>query len=186
MEKSNNITSSGHRGRRGKTHPGFSYVEILMAAVIMSILLVSALRLSGNLGRSQQFLTGRESAGMLILNLLAEIEKQNYRDPAAIDDTLGRETGESASARLNYDDIDDYDGWTANPPEDQSGQSYSQYSHLSRSVSVRYVAAYDFMQTVGTNEGFKEVTITISRAGGDEPVEERKFILADYKGQSLK
>ncbi|MCP4709812.1 MAG: hypothetical protein GY869_14410 [Planctomycetes bacterium] len=152
-----------------------------MTSVIMSVLLVSALKLFGNLGRSQQSLIGRESAGMLIVNLLAEIEQQNYQDPNAIDDTLGRETAEIATARANYNDIDDYHGWTANPPEDQSGQPYTRYSHLTRSVSVRYVAANDFTQTVGIDQGFKEVTITIHRTAGNEPLEERKFILVDFK-----
>ena len=152
-----------------------------MTSVIMSILLVSALKLFGNLGRSQQSLMGHESAGMLIINLLAEIEQQNYQDPAAVNDTLGREMGESAVARSNYDDIDDYHGWTANPPEDQSAQPYTQYSHLTRSVLVRYVAANDFTQTVGTDQGFKEVTITIIRNAANETLEKRKFILANHK-----
>ena len=152
-----------------------------MTAVIMSVLLVSALKLSGNLGWSQGAATGEDSAGTLILNLLGEIEKQDYRDPAAADETLGRETGELATARANYDDIDDYHNWSATPPEDQAGTPYDQYSHLKRSVSVRYVLANDFSQTAAGDEGFKEVTITISRSPGDEPVEERKFVLANYR-----
>ena len=162
---------------------GFSYVEVLLASVIISVLLVSSLKLFGNLGRSQQSATAKEPAGALIISLLTEIEKQAYRDPTATDDTLGLEAGESDTERSNYNDVDDYNGWAANPPEDQSGQPYTQYSHLNRSVAVRYVMSNDFIQAAATDEGFKEVTITISRSPNNEPVEERKFIMANYQAQ---
>ena len=183
MVELSNLTNRTKLVYRSHLRPGFSYVEVLLASVIISILLVSGLRLFGNLGRSQQSTTGKEYAGTLITSLLSEIEKQNYRDPEATDDTLGRETEESDTSRSNYDDVDDYDGWTANPPEDQLEQPYSQFSHLTRSVTVRYVMSDDFTQSAATDEGFKEVTITVSRSPGGEMVQERIFVLANYKAQ---
>jgi len=161
---------------------GFSYVEVLLASVIMSVLLVSGLKLFTNLGWSQQATASREEAGFLVINMFEEIKRQAYKDPTATDDTLGREVGESATSRENYNDIDDYQNWSATPPEDQAGQPYDQYSHLTRSVSIRYVRATDFSQPAA-NEGFKEVTITISRNPSNETVEERKFVLANYESQ---
>jgi len=177
---SNNIINRPYRRPQSG---GFSYIEVLLASVIMSVLLVSGLKLFANLGRSQQATVSREEAGFLVINMFEEIKRQAYKDPTATDDTLGREAGEIATSRTNYNDIDDYQNWSATPPEDQAGQPYDQYSHLARSVSIQYVMANDFSQPAATDEGLKEITITISRSPSNETVEERKFVLANYERQ---
>ena len=158
-------------------------MEVLLASVIIAVVLVSALRLFANLGRSRQATVGREEAGFLVINMFEEIKRQVYKDPAATDDTLGREAGEGDTPRTNYNDIDDYQNWSATPPEDQAGQPYDRYSHLTRSVSIQYVMANDFTQSAATDEGYKEITITIRRSSGNETLEERKFVLANYQKQ---
>lgn len=162
---------------------GFSYVEVVLASVIMSGLLVAALGLFANLGLSQRAVMGKEGAGYLVISMCEEIRTQTYKDAAATDDTLGREAGELDTSRADFDDIDDYVGWSASPPQDKAGQPYDQYANLSRTVAVRYVMADDFSQSAAGDEGFKEVTITISHNTTSQTVEERSFVLADYEQQ---
>ncbi len=61
------------------------------------------------------------------------------------------------------------------PPIDRTGDSRNRYDGLTRSVAVEYVESNDFDQTTNSDEGFKKVTIQISR--GNKVVLERSYIL---------
>ena len=150
-----------------------------MATLIMSVLLVAGLQMFANLGASQGAMVNREEAAFLVVNLAEEINKRNYDDPEA-SGAIGTDVGEALDTRSDFDDIDDYDGWSANPPQDRQGNTYDQYPNLARSVSVQHVQANDFTQTAAGDEGFKQVTITITGTNG-AMLEERKFVLADVE-----
>jgi MSHA pilin protein MshD len=155
---------------------GFSYVEVLLCSVIISIILVSGLRLFGNLGRSQQVLLDQSSADFLALQMVEEIKQQFYEDPDG-SIVFGREPEESAVDRSDFDDVDDYHDFSDYPPKRRNGAVLSQYDDFTRAVSVRYVTADDFTQTAVIDEGFKEVTITISRSG--QILAQQIYVLAD-------
>jgi len=162
---------------RQSIHRGFSYVEVLLTSVIISILLVSAVRLFGNIGRSRASAFGRDIAAHLAIEMIEEIRQQSYQDPQS-PGAFGREAGETALMRSTFDDIDDYDGWSSSPPIDRTGQPYSNYDYLTRSVAVRYVQADDFTQeTEDEDEGFKEVTITVSHA--ENILAQQIYVIAD-------
>ena len=156
--------------------PGFSYVEVLLCSVIISIILVSGLRLFGNLGRSQQVFLDQSSADFLALQMIEEIKQQFYKDPDG-SLVLGREPGESIVDRVDLDDVDDYHGFSECPPKRRNGAVLPQYDVFTRTVSVRYVTADDFTQTAVSDEGFKEVTITVSRSG--HVLTQQIYVLAD-------
>ena len=122
-----------------------------MATLIMSVLLVAGLQMFANLGASQGAMVNREEAAFLVVNLAEEINKRNYDDPEA-SGAIGTDVGEALDTRSDFDDIDDYDGWSANPPQDRQGNTYDQYSNLTRSVSVQHVQANDFTQTAAGDE----------------------------------
>jgi len=155
---------------------GLSYAEVMLATVIMSVLLVAAVRLFGNLGRSALHTTDAAAAGRLAVEMIDEIRRQAYADPETADE-FGAGADETGSGRADFDDIDDYNNWSACPPEDRSGQPQSRYSSLTRSVTVRLVQADDFTQPSGTSDqGFKAVTITISSP--DRIIERQRYVLA--------
>ncbi len=160
---------------------GYSYVEVVLSAVIISVLLVSALRLSTNLGRSQQAGTIKQLCGRLVIDMLEEIKQQDYKDPAGAPDTLARETGELTDDRTNYNDVDDYHGWSASPPEDRLDNPLPHFSGVTRSVTIRFVSSADFAATSASDEGYKEVTVTVTKNSDGVLLDERKFILADYE-----
>ena len=155
---------------------GLSYVEVMLATVIMSVLLVAAVRLFANLGRSALHTSDAAAAATLAVEMIEEIRRLPYKDPYAAAQ-FGPGDGETGAGRTGFDDIDDYDNWSACPPEDRSGQSFSQYPRLTRAVNVRYVEADDFTQASGTSdEGFKEIIVTISTS--DRVVAQQSYILA--------
>jgi hypothetical protein len=144
--------------------------------VIICVLLVSAMVLFGNLGRSRQDTVDQDSAGYLILEMIEEIKQQNYQDPD-VSGNFGMEVSETGSGRSLFDDVDDYHSWSACPPQDRQGNPLSSYLQLTRSVSIRYVAANDFTQTAAGDEGFKEVTITIDR--DSMVLLQRKYVISN-------
>ena len=148
---------------RSVTRAGFSYVEVLLAALIMSVLLVASVRLFGNLGRSRQAVNDGDTAAYLALEMIQAIKQLPYHDCDEGNDEFGPGTDEMTGSRAVFDDADDYHNWSANPPQDHNGNPYNNYRDLTRSVIVRYVAPNDFTITSSDNQGFEEFTITVSR-----------------------
>jgi type II secretory pathway pseudopilin PulG len=155
---------------------GFSYVEVLLSAVIISILLVSALKLFGNLGSSAQRVVDNDVAESLALEMIEEIKKTSYRDPIVANE-FGLGGDETGASRIKFDDVDDYNNWTACPPVCNDGTSAGAYPNFTRSVRVNFVAANNFSQQIGTDQGFKKVVITIS--ANNRILVEQKYIIAD-------
>jgi len=108
--------------------------------------------------------------------MVEEIKQQFYKDPDG-SLVLGRELDESGADRSDFDDVDDYRNFSDCPPEQRNGDALSQYNDFTRAVSVRYVTADDFTQTAVIDEGFKEVTITVSRSG--QILAQQIYVIAD-------
>ncbi len=164
---------------------GIAYTEVLLSSIILAVLVVSAMKLFANLGRSRQSVVQNDAANYLALQMIEEIKQQNYNDRNE-PTNFGVESGEDTGpGRCLFDDVDDYQGWSASPPQDQNGNELDPYSDYTRTVEVNYVAADDFTQKKGSDEGFKEVKITISREnaqGADEIQEQQIYVIADAPG----
>ena len=161
MEKSNKANLIDKMTLRSSFRPGLSYVEVLLASVILSVLIASAVQLFGNLARSQSTVTDQDGAEFLALEMTREITQRYYADPD-INRIIGVEPDEIGPDRQLWDDLDDYHSWNSCPPVDRWNTPYQDLAHLTRSVDVQYVAANDFTNIVVDDQGFKSVTITVS------------------------
>ena len=74
---------------------------------------------------------------------------------------LGAESGET---RANYDDVDDYNGWTASPPELSDGTALS-LGGYTRSAKIIHVVFDDPTTESGSYTGMKRITVTVSKNG---------------------
>jgi len=180
LSRLNNAPKFGNLYLRGSSCRGFSYVEVLLSTVILSILMVSALRLFGNLGMSRYHTFRQDFAETLALEMIKEIKELPYQDPVN-DAEFGHGVDEQGSDRSNYDDIDDYHNWSACPPQERDGTSLDQFANVTRSVAVRYVCADDFTQPAAGDEGFKEITITISQ--DNRILAQHKYVIAKVPDQ---
>lgn len=144
---------------------GFSLVEVVMSTLILALVMVPALHALGAFIRGQQRNADRSRGILLARELMAEVLEQRYEEP---DDepVFGREAGEAADARGAYDDVDDYDGWTASPPQKRDGTTIGELAAWERSVSVDLVDLNDLNATVVSDQGVKRVTVTV-KVGGD-------------------
>jgi hypothetical protein len=96
------------------------------------------------------------------MDLLAEIQNQTYADPNQTPG-LGKESGETT--RSQFDDVDDYDGWTESPPKNRAGTDLAGFTGWSRSVTVVRAQRASPMQNAGSDEGLKRITISVSKSG---------------------
>jgi len=99
----------------------FSLLEVVVSTFIVGILLVVAMQTAGSVASGQLRSAEQGRARLLAAELMGEVFQQGYREP--LDAALfGPEPGESASGtRTDFDDVDDYHGWTASPPVDKQG-----------------------------------------------------------------
>ena len=86
---------------------------------------------------------------------------QSYSDPDG-SPVFGHESGESTSVRSAFDDVDDYDGWNASPPQYRDGTVIPDRTNWRQRVTVTYVVADEpRRQTSATDQGVKRIHVTI-------------------------
>lgn len=118
--------------RRG----GFTLMETVMSTFLVSIVLVGSLKMVGGSLQARNIQAQHRGGASLARDLMAEIVHARYEEP---DDppVFGRESSESGGDRADWDDIDDYDGWSSSPPESKDGTELTGYTGWTREVEVR-------------------------------------------------
>jgi len=147
-----------------KRRNAFTMIEVVMATLLVGLLLVAAMNTLGAATRGQLTNGERGRASLLAGDLMAEILTQAYRDPEG-GVGIGPDTGEGTTTRADFDDVDDYDGWTRSPPEDANGAALVSGSGLTRSVTVDCVSATNLTQVVSFNAGAKRIIVTVQGGG---------------------
>jgi hypothetical protein len=168
------------RTKRTKMRAGISLVEIVIATMLVSMILVGAMNCVGATIRGRLQTADSIQAKRLVDQLMAEILALDYRE--SVDPPVfGRESTEDSFARTDWDDVDDYHLWTASPPENRSGTALANSTDWQRDVLVEWVDPADPANTVGTDQGVKRITVTVRRNG---EVHAQDFALRseDYPG----
>ena len=143
---------------------GFSMAETLVSILIVGGLVVAAMNTAGAAMMGHKKIGDRGRGTLLAQDLLGEILSQAYEEPVDTP-TFGRESSESDGNRADYDDVDDYDGWIASPPELKDGTILSDLADWKRSASVAWVSSTDLSSVSGGETGVKRITVTVSRHG---------------------
>jgi type II secretory pathway pseudopilin PulG len=137
----------------------FTLVEATMSTLIVSILLVCAVQVAGANGLAQYKSAERSTARFLADGLLNDISALPYEDPN-LTPLFGRESGETAASKANYDDIDDFDGWSESPPQYRDGSQIPNLTGWRRTVKIERLGPNDLsVQSIET--GAKRITVTI-------------------------
>ena len=139
-------------------------VEVAVSSLLVGLVLVGAMNCLGAVIRGHMS-TGNSGRGeQLAQELMIEILSQSYEEPA---DTplFGRESSESGGSRSDWDDVDDYDGWSASPPEYRDENLIFNASGWQRDVTVELIDPADPATVSGTDQGLKRITITIQYNG---------------------
>jgi type II secretory pathway pseudopilin PulG len=140
----------------------FSLAEAVIAIAIVGVMLVAALHTAGAARLGEQK-TGDRGKGMLLAQqLMSEILQQSYEEPVD-PPVFGPEVGEATGSRTSFDDVDDYDGWSASPPEQKDGTVIPGLDGWTRSVRVERVDPADLSQVVASDTRIKRITVRVAR-----------------------
>jgi len=137
-----------------------SLIEVVASTMIVGLMAVAALNSLGAATRSSESIGNRAVALGLADELMAEIMQAPYEDPTQTV-TFGRETGEAASPRSVFDDVDDYHGWNQNPPQYRDGTVMPDRANWRHRVQVHFVAPGNPTQIVVSDQGAKRIQVFI-------------------------
>ena len=148
-------------------------VEAVMSVLLVGILMVAAMNTLGAAAAAQFKNAERSKAVLLAEDLMSEILAQNYEEP---DDAVqfGRES-ESGGDRVEWDDVDDYDGSSNSAPQYADGNDIPDLDSWEREVEVKWVNPADLASVSGSETGIKRIVVTLLH--NDVPV----FALTGFK-----
>lgn len=143
---------------------GFSLIEALVSAVIVSLMLVVSLNLLGGAAKSRAGDNGRRTALLLAQQLMSEIQQQPYKDDGLLSAVLfGPELGESTATRADFDDVDDYHNHVEKPVALKDGTPVSGFSGWKRRVKVTWVTPESLAEAL-LDTGLVRVEVTVADA----------------------
>jgi len=143
---------------------GFTLIEAVISILLVSVMLVAALNTVGASRLSQMKTTDQSRGQLLAEDLMAEILDQPYEDPINPSQfgQLGREN-ESGGIRTDWNDVDDYDGWSGSPPQDKTGNVIPGFNGWSRQVSVQWANSSNLIQTSSFPTGIKRIEVQVKQ-----------------------
>jgi hypothetical protein len=139
---------------------GLSLVEVVASTMIVGMMSVAALNSLGAATRSAHSIGNRAVAMGLADDLMSEILQQPYEEPTQTV-AFGRESGEAATPRAGFDDVDDYNGWSQSPPQYRSGATIPDRTNWRHRVQVSRVSPTSPTTNSVTDQGVKRITVTI-------------------------
>ena len=135
-------------------------MEATISTIIVAVMLVAALNTVGASKATQHRATLVSQGQLLAEALMTEILEQDYQDPDGTP-VFGLETGESATGRTAYDDVDDYHGWTSSPPVARDGTTLANAANWKRTVTVERIDPLDPDTVAAAETGAKRITVTV-------------------------
>jgi MSHA pilin protein MshD len=142
---------------------GFTMIEAATAVAIVGILLAASAGALSAIARIQRIQLERRGAYALAEQLMGEIVQQYFSDQNN-PPVFGPEAGET---RPIFDDVDDYNGYSASPPVQKNGAAMPGYAGWTESVAVAYVDPNNPANTLSSST-LKRITVTISSASGKQ------------------
>jgi Tfp pilus assembly protein PilV len=143
----------------------FTLIEAIGSVLIVAVMFVAVMATVGAARMSQYKMSGRSRGTVLVQDLMAEILQAAYEDPDTPGAFLGADVSETTSTRADFDDVDDYDGWYASPPQQQDGTVMPDLSGWSRQVGVVWINTSDTGTGVGAETGAKRISVTVKHNG---------------------
>lgn len=151
------------RGGRYRVR-SLTLVESVVSVAIVGLMLVAALNAVGASKATQRRMADRTRGMFLAQDLMAEILQKAYEEPGGAI-SLGPDAGETTGDRTEFDDVDDYHGWSSEPPMSADGTKLPDLTGWKREVNVVWVDRTDFAQTKVSESGVKLITVRVSYRG---------------------
>jgi len=153
------------RGRDNQARAGMTLIECAISIAVVAIMLVAALSAMGSFARARQSQFDRCVGSGLARALVTEILQARYLEPDQ-NVYFGREPGESANNRSDWDDVDDYNGMNECPPKSKAGAAIVGADGWRRAVSVAYVQPDNPNVVAAEDTGLVRITVTVTSPKG--------------------
>lgn len=149
---------------------GFTLAEAAISTVIVSVMIAGALTAVGRTASFRKIAQEQQIGNLLAEQLMSEILAKSYWDPSSTTSTsIGPSSSErSTGNRSAYDDVDDFNGWLASPPETANGADLVLDGTWYRSVEVSFVDFTNLNTAISSDMGLKRVYVEVGtvRRGG--------------------
>ncbi len=159
------MTQFGHLPRSPHVARAFTLIEAVGSVLIVAVMFVAVMSTVGAARMSQYKMSGRSRGTALAQDLMAEIVQASYEDPDGPSAGIGLDASELTASRATFDDVDDYDGWLASPPQQRDGTVIPDLPGWSRQVAVVWINKNDAANVVGGETGAKRITLTVKHNG---------------------
>lgn len=142
---------------------GLSMLEVIVSLVLVTSIVLVSLNASANMMRNRVLSKQGVSAQQLAGFLLDEISVRDYEDEQG-STTLGLDTGEIASNRSTYDDIDDYHGFSEITPRFRDGTLIPGYANwrVQASVSPLISSGRSLFQSTDLAAPLRLITVSVT------------------------
>jgi prepilin-type N-terminal cleavage/methylation domain-containing protein len=143
---------------------GFTLIEVMMAVMLIGLAIVSLVASSGAFTRYNAMGVDLSTAEFLIEEIRELTAPLSVVDPVSGKAVFGAETGETTLAA--YDDIDDFNGQSFNPPVDAERTQMPEFVAYTQQVTVQNVTPADLTVTAANHStDLYRVTVAITKAG---------------------
>ena len=144
--------------KTSKYSKGFTFIEIVIVLVLLSLIFLTFFY-ALNTGTSVRVHSElRTIQGTLLNNLQHQIRARHFEDPTSGSSNFGKETDQGESSINQFDDIDDFNGYSV--------ESIDQYPAFGYSVTVNYVPLEESGFNLGSSSSnptsYKSVLVTVS------------------------
>jgi len=146
------------RGRRGH-RPAFSLVEVVLSVLLLGGVMAAVLNTVGATATIRRLDMDRVRGQALAMDLVDEIVAKPYDDPDGAGTTLGPDSTETA--RSLFDDVDDYAGWSASPPQLADGSAIPGLSGWTREAAVVWVSDSNLAAASLSETGVKRIRVVV-------------------------
>ncbi|MBC8327661.1 MAG: hypothetical protein H8E31_02840 [Planctomycetes bacterium] len=148
------------RNRRGAT-----LIDTVMAVILLGVAIPPLTQLFTEVAAHDADHTYQGAALGFAEAMLEEIVSKAFEDPDLPTRSFGTEEG----ARIDFDDIDDFDGLSNTPPTAFDGALLDDYGGFTRSVTVDNVTSGDPDPLTPAGDGttdLKRIRVTVAWTGG--------------------
>lgn len=121
------------RSRTGRRRRGFTLIEVAMAIVIIGVSVTAMMQLFAACSKQNNAGAQMTTALLLATNVQEAMAGLTFNDPFQAATTFGPESGETLAT---YNDVDDFDGRSFNPPIDSFRQGIPDLSQYQQVVTV--------------------------------------------------
>jgi MSHA pilin protein MshD len=140
----------------------FGLIETVVATVLVAITLVASLNSLAFVLKTTQHQAHTYRASLLAQTLLAEITAQPFEDSENASGVIGLESDELAAQRPQWDDCDDYHGWSSTHLVHRDGQPWLEASGWNVDVDVTYVHVNDPNLVSAASSTLKRIRLTLT------------------------